>query len=370
MWAHTKVEHADTLRVIAHDPYPGGPLPADFVMGMGGATETLLTLTPRRHVQRALDLGCGSGVQAVFCNASRVIATDIDARALAAAAATCHLSGFRRLDEGVWREGERLLEFRLGSLFEPVAGQRFDRIVSNPPFIIEGVGHVHRDSPFAGDDLTRVLLQELPAHLNPGGLAIVLATWVHPVAGDWQERLDAWLPADHGVWVAQRDVLDVEAYVDFWGDDAGVPAAEREAWTRRLRDRGIAAVGFGWIVVSADPAHTFRVIEDVADATRIPTGEDVERQLGAFAHAPTAVDMLLGEWRFVSDHWRGDITLDPFAAALLADIRAGHRLIEAVDTVAAAMPVDPDDLRIHGLALMARLADLGFLVHVGSDTGI
>ncbi|NRD08293.1 hypothetical protein HRF29_04940 [Rathayibacter agropyri] len=28
------------------------------------------------------------------------------------------------------------IEFRLGSLYEPVAGERFDQIVTNPPFVI------------------------------------------------------------------------------------------------------------------------------------------------------------------------------------------------------------------------------------------
>ena len=37
----------------------------------------------------------------------------------------------------------------------------------------------------------------------------VLASWMHPRGGDWQQRLETWLP-DAGVWIAQRDVLDIE----------------------------------------------------------------------------------------------------------------------------------------------------------------
>src|SRR5699024_5612659 len=41
----------------------GRPLPADHVLGLGGASGTLVDLTVRTPVERALDLGTGSGIQ-------------------------------------------------------------------------------------------------------------------------------------------------------------------------------------------------------------------------------------------------------------------------------------------------------------------
>ena len=373
MWLETKLMR-DHLRVVAHDAFPvdaegnRAPLPADFVMGVGGATETLLTLTPRMHVGRALDLGCGSGAQALFLNADRVVATDIDARALAAAAESFHLSGFRKIDDHTWREGDRLLTLLQGSLFEPVAGQRFDLIVSNPPFVIAGAGHVHRDSQFESDGLTRELLHKVPAHLNPRGIAVVLATWVQTRTQSWEERIASWIPDGVGVWIAQREFLNVDDYVQVWGDDAALDDVARDAWRTRLRALDIEGIGFGWIVVRA--GEQWQHVEDVSTASRIPNGDEVVAQLTASGSEPTAVELLLNTWEFASEHWRGDLALDPFGAAIVAELRAGWTLADAVEAVVERLPADPDDLRVLGLTLVRELARLGYLRPKAAPQGI
>jgi len=101
----------------------GAPLRADHVLGVGGASMTLSGLMLDRRVGSVLDLGTGCGIQAMHAarHADRVVATDISARALELAAFNARLNNFHNI------------EFRLGSLFSPVAGERFDHIVSNPP---------------------------------------------------------------------------------------------------------------------------------------------------------------------------------------------------------------------------------------------
>jgi len=362
MWHETKVMRDNLLRVVAHDAFPaeGGALPHDFVMGVGGASSTLLDLTPRRRVGRALDLGCGSGIQALFVNADRVVATDIDMRALEAAARSFHLSGFRRIDDHTWREGDRLLTLVQGSLLEPVRDQRFDLIVSNPPFVIGGAGHVHRDSPFEADGLSRELLRQLPRHLNPNGLAIVLLSWLQVRGESWEDRVLGWIPDGVGAWIAQREFLNVDEYVQVWGDDAGLADADRRSWRSRLLDLGAEGIGFGWVALQHSNTAWSR-IEDVSTAPRVPTGEELLQQLQAAATDFTAADALFGHWTFAERHWRGDLALDPFTAALLAEIRSGSTLDDAVGQVAASLPVDPDDLRIVGLTLVLELARLGYL---------
>ena len=365
-WAETRLLRGATMRVIAHDPFPSdasgtrAPLPEEFVMGIGGATETLLELTPRRHVGRALDIGCGSGAQTLFLDADRVIATDIDERALAAANASCHLSGFRRLEPDVWRDGDRLIEFRQGSLLEPVEGQRFDLIVANPPFVIEGVGHVHRDSPLPADGLVRELLAQLPEHMNTGAVAVILGSWLHPNHGDWTERIRSWLPEDVSAWVAQRDVLDIDTYVDVWSADAAVPPAEQLLWRARLEALDAQAIGFGWIVLHRAPTH-WTVLEDVSRATRVPTGDEVEAALAAFASPPDALALLDGQWQFVETHWRGPLALGPMEAALLERVRAGDTLEAAVAAVSEGLAVDGDDLLALGLGWARDAVTRGYL---------
>ena len=126
----------------------GHALPEDHVLGVGGASLTLSGLMLQRPVARALDVGTGCGIQALHASrhADRVVATDISVRALQLAELNAGLNGIDSV------------EFRLGSLFEPVAGETFDHIVSNPPFVItpraDGVPeYEYRDGGMVGDDL-------------------------------------------------------------------------------------------------------------------------------------------------------------------------------------------------------------------------
>ena len=113
----------------------GAPATPDHVLGLGGASLTLARITPRRDVGRVMDLGCGAGGQVLHAarHASRVVATDTNPRALALTALTAALSGI----------GEEQLDLREGSLFAPVSDERFDLVVSNPPFVISPVAPVH-----------------------------------------------------------------------------------------------------------------------------------------------------------------------------------------------------------------------------------
>ncbi len=129
----------------------------------------LMLPTPARTV---LDLGTGCGIQAMHASrfAERIVATDISERALRLARLNVELNGI----EGV--------EFRLGSLYEPVAGERFDRIVSNPPFVITprtpGVPeYEYRDGGMVGDAIVEAVMRGAAEHLEPGGVAQLLGNW-------------------------------------------------------------------------------------------------------------------------------------------------------------------------------------------------
>src|SRR5437868_3782442 len=95
----------------------------DYVTGVNNATRTLATLTIREPVERALDLGTGCGVLALLAtgHAESSVATDVNERAL----------DFARLNSSL---NDREVDLRMGSWFEPVAGESFDLIVANPPF--------------------------------------------------------------------------------------------------------------------------------------------------------------------------------------------------------------------------------------------
>ena len=148
-----------------HAQGQGHPVRADHVLGVGGVSTTLAQLTIRDGFGSALDLGTGCGVQGLHLSThvGRVTGTDRNARALRLAAMTAELSGVAPFD------------LREGSLFELVAGERFDLIVSNPPFVVspdsatEGGRFVYRDSGLPGDEMCRRLIGTAPEHLTEGG---------------------------------------------------------------------------------------------------------------------------------------------------------------------------------------------------------
>ncbi|MFI6934070.1 methyltransferase [Streptomyces sp. NPDC050287] len=245
------------------------------VLGVGGASTTLAGITVRTPVSAALDLGTGSGIQALHAaqHATRVTATDLNPRALQITALTLALSGAPAAD------------LREGSLFEPVRDdETFDLIVSNPPFVISpGARLTYRDGGMGGDDLCRSLVQGAGERLNEGGFAQFLANWQHVEGEDWQDRLRSWVPRGCDAWIVQREVQDITQYAELWLRDAGDhrddPAAYEaryDAWLDEFEARKVKAVGFGWITLrrtgNAVPSVT---VEEWPHPVEQPLGDAV-----------------------------------------------------------------------------------------------
>lgn len=111
-----------------------------------------------------LDMGTGSGVCAIFAarEARRVVALDINPAAVRCArinALANHL--------------EERIEVRQGDLFAPVAGERFDLVLFNPPFL-RGAPRDDRDRAWRSPDVAERFAAGLRAHLRPGGAALVV----------------------------------------------------------------------------------------------------------------------------------------------------------------------------------------------------
>ncbi len=133
----------------------------DHVLGASASSTTLAELTVREPVERALDLGTGSGIQSLHLSthARRVVATDVNPRCLRLAALTAALNGVD-------------LDLRLGSLYEPVQDGSFGLVVANLPFVVSpGTGQrlVYRDSGLPGDEIVRRVVTDSVAHLDHGG---------------------------------------------------------------------------------------------------------------------------------------------------------------------------------------------------------
>lgn len=124
---------------------------------------------------RVLDLCTGSGflaLTAALRGVEDVTAVDVSRRAVATVRLNARLNGVR----------VRALR---GSLFEPVAGETFDAIVSNPPYVPAPTDALpargRRRAWDAGRDgraLLDRLCEEAPAHLRPGGRLLVVQSSV------------------------------------------------------------------------------------------------------------------------------------------------------------------------------------------------
>ena len=251
----------------------GHALPADHVLGVGGASTTLAELVIPAPVGRALDLGTGCGIQALLVSrhAEAVVATDISERALAYARLNAALNGVENV------------EFRLGSMFEPVAGETFDLIVSNPPFVItpraQGVPeYEYRDGGLIGDALVESFFRAVPAHLAPGGVAQLLGNWESRWGAPGLDRAAAWVDEALDAWIVEREELSPLAYAELWIRDGGLLPRDPEfttllaAWLDDFAARNVTAVGFGYVLLRrpVSGAPVLRRFERVAQPLTNP----------------------------------------------------------------------------------------------------
>jgi hypothetical protein len=214
----------------------------DFVLGASPASTTLAQLTVPTHVERALDLGTGCGIQALHLSdhAGQVVATDLNPRALALAQLTLGLNQVRA-------------DLALGSLYQPVSGD-FDLIVSNPPYVMSPPQASHltyREAGFSADGLVREVVVQGAARLRPGGVLQVLGNWAI-TDQPWQERLAEWVPPGYDALIIQRERLDPYEYIELWLADAGLVGTvgydrAYPRWKEYFDSLGITGVGMGWL---------------------------------------------------------------------------------------------------------------------------
>lgn len=370
----------------------GGALPTGHVLGVGGASLTLAGLQLPTPAARVLDVGTGCGIQALRARryAAEVVATDVSPRALAFARLNALLNGVAGI------------ETRLGSLFEPVAGERFDRVVSNPPFVITprvaGVpAYEYRDAGFAGDDLVAAFVTGVGDALVPGGTAQLLGNWEYRGEGDGLDRVRGWVessPVPLDAWVIERERLDALAYAELWVRDGGTApgtpdyAPLVEAWLTDFAGRGVSAIGFGYLLLRRAASGTptlqryERVTQPIGDglgghlagalaasdvlhgldddalaATRLTVAGDVTeaRHHLPGAEAPSVIELRQG------GGLGRTIEVDPALAALVGACDGDLSVGVLIAAIAELLDVDAAALRTDLLPRVRELVFTGFL---------
>jgi release factor glutamine methyltransferase len=154
------LEHVDGLPMLV--------LPDVFNPTLFFSSEALARILPRvvKPGCRVLDMGTGSGVQAIVAAGlgAQVVAVDVSAEAVRCACINALLNGM-----------EKRIEVREGDLFAPVAGERFDLVLFNPPFY-HGQPAQTWEVAWRSTDVLDRFAAGLGAALFPSGRALLVVS--------------------------------------------------------------------------------------------------------------------------------------------------------------------------------------------------
>jgi methylase of polypeptide subunit release factors len=367
----------------------------NHVMGVTRSSINLANLTVRKPVELALDLGAGCGFQAMFVSrhATRVIAVDINPLALQFTELNARLNG---VDNVECREGDYL---------EPVAGESFDLVVSNPPFVISpDARFLYRDSGMAGDELSRRIVGDVAGVLRPGGLATVMVSWGRKAGDEWDATPRRWVAGTGcDVWILHQATQPSLNHAASWHQ----PLAARDLraydegvqrWTDYTSGLGFDAIAYGAVILRRREGANWIRSEEMPEPDSSPAGEQLVRMTAAQDMLAGLTDrraLLDARFSLVAGH-RLDQTLrctngsysieravlqvtdglpfranvDAFNAYLLTRLDGTRTLREAIgDTVQAApmRGMEADEIETATLRSVRRMLELGFIEFKGAD---
>jgi SAM-dependent methyltransferase len=373
------VPHDELL--IASDHAGAGEGHPDHVPGVHRPSVALAHLTVRGEGERALDMGTGNGIQAILlaAHADRVVATDVNPRAIAYAAFNAALNGATNV------------ETRVGSFFEPVEDERFDLVVANPPYVVSPeTAYLFRDGDLAGDGVSEHVVRAAPDALAPGGFASILIAWALD-PDEPAERPRRWLEGSGCDAVLLHTSTDdpIET-ASLWNRDLlDQPEEYAEAldrWLAYYRELGIQQLGYACVVLRkrADGRDGWVKAQLLPRAALRPAGRHVRRLFETQDRLveidePAALldrrlrvvdDALVGqEIRFGDGSWHQEAvtlrldtglpfsaTLDPPTARLVRGLDGSRTLREAL-----AEAVEDEEAREAGLDLAREMLEVGFL---------
>jgi methylase of polypeptide subunit release factors len=363
---------------------------SEMVLWPNPTSKFLSRFSVRRHSRATLDLGTGSGILSLGAakHSDQVIATDVNQRVPSFVAFNARLNGIENI------------ELMMGDGFAPVAGRKFDLILSNPPFFITPKSdYLFCDNQMELDQLCRLLVKQAPAHLNEGGYMQMLCEWAQVGDQPWEERIAEWLDGSGcDAWVMKGLTQYPEEYAQHrireTTQDTGRDQELYDGYMDYYRSRGVQAIHDGLIVMRRRTGKNWVRIEEVP---KTPSGnlgdlilstfaahdlllemesddkllaikprlaehvrlEQVCNQSGNSWHAESLTLRLTSGFPF---HWKVQPLVAEFLATCDGTRTAGH----AVEALAESANAPVDIVRRECLAMMRKLIERGFVV-VDSD---
>ncbi len=308
----------------------GSPGAHDFTLPAGThAASYLLDLTVRRPVRNTLDLGAGCGEQALAAAAhsDHVVATDISPGAIRYAEFNARWNGVANL------------ACVTGDLFTPVAGQRFDLIVANPPFVPgPGSAFTYRDAGRELDGFCARIVREAPTYLTEGGILQMLCEWVEVEGEPWQRRLQSWLDGlGCDCWVLHSPPQTPAAYAALRLSEiagASQTGTEYGTWLEYFETRRVKAIHPAALLLRRRRGRNWLHVQPLSREVRGPAGEAIAGNVAAcdFLAGLTSLDGLM------------DVTLTPATELRIEQVEkhaSGAWKTEAVRAwLAGSVPLD------------------------------
>ena len=232
---------------------------SDRVLGPNPTSWLLSRFSVERPSHATLDLGTGNGILALALatRSEKVVATDLNERAVNFAAFNARLNAIEKI------------ECLAGDSFQPVHDRKFDLIVSNPPFYITPTTrYLYCENPQELDLMCRQIARQAPEHLNEGGYFQMLCEWAQVRGQTWQERILEWFAGTGcDVWVLLGHTKDPSEYAQMRiressrtdSDDATL----YEGYMNYYRERGVEAIHNGLVAMRRRSGQNWTVIEDM-----------------------------------------------------------------------------------------------------------
>lgn len=263
----------------------------EFVPTLCDAALHLNAITLRNRVGRTLDLCSGFAMHGILASAysESVIASDLNPRA----------EGFARFNAAL--NGHDNLRAVTGDLFAALAGQRFDLILANPPFIISpDAVTTFRYSPFELDGFVQKMLAQACEYLEEGGTLQTICEWVEIEGLDWQSRLQAWFVGNGcDVWVmpANRQLPGsyARSVLRQTIDDESELSSLQSQWERYFRNQKVAAIQGGFVMMRRRSGNNWIDFTQLTKPIREPIGTAIEQGFAArnLAFRPDSDDAML-----------------------------------------------------------------------------
>lgn len=389
LWPVVRISPFGEFLVVSdHAVVREGALRPDVVIWPNPSTLLCSRLAMRGSAGRTLELGTGNGILALEAasHSGQVVATDLNARAREFCEFNAALNDVSNV------------EFREGNGFEPVRGERFDLILSNPPFFVTpSVRRVYSDNNMELDGFCRMLLREAPQHLNANGYCQMLVEWVEVKGQPWRERLAGWFAGNScDVWVLlwyRRPAADYAMIrVQEGREEMSDPAEEARAsaeWQAYFESRQVETILGGVVVLRRREGRNWMRMEELPVTPTRPFGDFLRRVFTNHDYLESHSDeeimesrpalagaaQLKQEFAISPEGWKatsvelrlGDglgysISVQPQVANFMAACNGKRTLGEIADEMAAAVQVDRAVVRGEVCGIIRQMADRGMVV--------